>query len=100
MRNINSIILLCLAISGCAVANSPSAPPVDVKTFTDNADNCIHLSGEWDSNLSKERQIEIEKSVDNYCGKAKEQKEKLKVKYKNNTEVEKILSRYDLANIE
>ncbi|WP_455813901.1 hypothetical protein [Pseudomonas graminis] len=96
MRVMNGVILLGLMISGC-VSETRTAPPVDVKTFTDNADNCIHFSGEWDSNLPKERQIEIEKSVDNYCGKAKEQKEKLKVKYKNNAEVEKILSGYDFS---
>lgn len=97
MRNINCVIILCLAISGCVVAKPDSAPPVDVKAFTDNADNCVHFSGEWDSNLPKERQIEIENSVDHYCGKAKEQKEKLKVKYKNNAEVENILSGYDFS---
>ncbi|WP_267912227.1 hypothetical protein [Pantoea agglomerans] len=41
--------------------------------------------------------MEIEKSVDNYCGKAKEQKEKLKIKYKNDPAVEKILNRYDFS---
>jgi len=97
MRNINCIILLCLAISGCAVAKFQSGSSVDIKAFTDNADNCIHMSGEWDSNLPKERQVEIEKSVDNYCGKAKEQKEKLKIKYKNDPAVENILNSYDFS---
>lgn len=99
MRVMNGVILLGLIISGC-VSDTRTALPIDVKAFADNVDSCIHLAGEWDSNLPKERQSEIEKSVDQYCGKAKEQKEKLKVKYKNNTEVEKILSRYDLADIE
>jgi len=96
MRVMNGMVLLCLVISGCA-SNITTAPSRDIKAFTDNADNCIHMSGEWDSNLPKERQVEIEKSVDNYCAKAKEQKEKLKIKYKNDPAVEKILNRYDFS---
>lgn len=89
--------MLCLVISGCAVAKLHSTPSADVKAFTDNADNCIHLSGEWDNTLPKKRQLEIEKGVDRYCGKAKEQKEKLRIKYKNNAEVEEILNSYDFS---
>lgn len=61
----------------------------------DAADNCQYFAGEWDSNLTKERQHYIEKQVDKYCGEAKRLKEKLKVEYKGNADVEAELKNYD-----
>ncbi len=95
MRLVNCFILLCFAVSGCAFSKSNMTSEAEVKAFTDNAENCQHFAGEWGNNLPQARQVEIEKSLNKYCGKAKKQKKELSIKYKDDYDVEKILNEYD-----
>ncbi|EJS95137.1 hypothetical protein [Pectobacterium wasabiae] len=83
-----------LLLSGCVLAKHADTLPDDVKIFLDNADTCQHFAGEWDSSLSEERQKEIERSVDQYCGTAQKQQSVLQKKYKGNKTIEKKLAAY------
>lgn len=95
MKSLNLLIVCSVFIySGC-MAETEKAKP-DVINFIDNADTCTHLSGEWDNSLPKQRQQEIEKDVDKYCGLAKEQQKTLTTKYKGNKDIENKISRYSL----
>lgn len=82
-----------LSVGGAACA-ATSHPP-DVQRFVKNADLCVHMAGEWDSDLEKKEQEEIKLAIDKYCGAAKKQLDKLSIKYKNNAEVQKTLTQYD-----
>ncbi|ROW59103.1 hypothetical protein C3E80_17815 [Cronobacter malonaticus] len=95
MKKIMMMVVAFLLIEGCTVVQAESVQ-ADVKAFQDNADECQHFAGEWDSTLSKSRQKEIEAGVDKYCTAARQQQEQIKKKYKGNQEVEKILAEYDL----
>lgn len=66
----------------------------DVKRFVNNADLCEHFLGEIDNSLSKSEQKRIVSSVNKYCDRAKKQLCTLKVKYRNDAEVQTILSQY------
>lgn len=82
-----------LALSGVACAENSN--PSDVQKFVKNADLCIHMAGEWDSDLEKKEQDEIKLAIDKYCGTAKIQLDKLSIKYKDNSAVKKTLTQYD-----
>ncbi|STD08374.1 Uncharacterised protein [Cronobacter sakazakii] len=90
MKKIMMMVVAFLLIEGC------TAVQPDVKAFQDNADECQHFAGEWDSTLPKSRQKEIEAGVDKYCTAARQQQEQLKKKYKGNHQVEQIIAEYDL----
>ncbi|MBP2167017.1 PBP1b-binding outer membrane lipoprotein LpoB [Erwinia toletana] len=93
-KTITALAVLLLTAS-CSAAQ-PEPTQSDVKAFQDNAEDCQHFAGEWDSTLPKSRQKEIEASVDKYCGAARKQQEQLKKKYQGNKQVEEILAEYDL----
>jgi len=61
-----------------------NALPRDVQAFVNNAEACEHLAGEWDSTLPKKDREDIERNIDKYCGKAKQQLGTLRGKYKTN----------------
>ncbi|MYM94918.1 hypothetical protein GTP90_13695 [Rugamonas sp. FT81W] len=82
-----------MCVSGVAYAGSTS--PRDVQAFIKNADLCVHLAGEWDSDLPEQEQKDLKLSMDKYCGAAKKQLNKLSIKYKKNAAVQKTLSQYD-----
>jgi hypothetical protein len=70
-----------------------------VDRFVENADNCEHLAGEWDSSLTKAQRQEIERSVDKYCGAAQKQLRALKIKYRDDTDVQKILADHEYDSV-
>ncbi|AGE85973.1 hypothetical protein E7W39_12485 [Cronobacter sakazakii] len=95
MKKIMMMVVAFLLIEGCTAVQAEPVQP-DVKAFQDNADECQHFAGEWDSTLPKSRQKEIEAGVDKYCTAARQQQEQLKKKYKGNHQVEQIIAEYDL----
>lgn len=82
-----------LCVTGVACAENTNPP--DVQAFVKNADLCVHLAGEWDSDLGKKEQKDIELTMDRYCGAAKKQLNKLSIKYRDNAAVQKTLTQYD-----
>lgn len=66
-----------------------------MRLFIASANNCEYLLGEWDNHLAEARKKEIERQVDKYCGEAKEMKEKLKIKYKGDVDIEDRLDSFD-----
>lgn len=95
MKIIKTYILSSVLFCGFGLAEVMNTTPPDVTSFIDNADNCSHLSGEWDSSLSKERQKEIEVNLDKYCNLAKEQQKELRKKYKGNKDIENEISSFE-----
>ncbi|AUX93730.1 hypothetical protein C2E15_12005 [Mixta gaviniae] len=95
MKKIIMAVTTLLLTVSCSVVQAESLG-ADIKAFQDNAEDCQHFAGEWDSSLSKSRQKEIEAGVDKYCTLASKQQEQLKKKYPGNKDVEKILAEYDL----
>ncbi|MFL6672403.1 MAG: hypothetical protein ACJ8LG_03810 [Massilia sp.] len=79
MKRVALIVLLL--ISSTVVAEDTHQP--DVEKFKKNAYLCEHFAGEWDSNLSKQRQKEIERGVLKHCGIAQQQLPRLRKKYRN-----------------
>jgi outer membrane protein OmpA-like peptidoglycan-associated protein len=74
-------LVVLLLISNTVAADNTRQR--DVEEFKKNADLCEHLAGEWDSNLSKNRQKEIERGVLKHCGRAQQQLQRLRKKYKD-----------------
>ncbi|MCU5775827.1 hypothetical protein N5923_17705 [Erwiniaceae bacterium BAC15a-03b] len=93
-KTLPALVSLLLTLN-CAAAPAKALQP-EVKAFQENAENCQHFSGEWDSSISHHRQKEIEAAVDRYCGLALQQQKMLKEKYPGNQQLEKILAEYDL----
>jgi peptidoglycan hydrolase CwlO-like protein len=96
--NMKKIIMVLTTLLVTVSCSSVQAEPLqaDVKAFQDNAEDCQHFAGEWDSSLSKSRKKEIEAGVDKYCTQAREQQKQLKKKYRGNKQVEDIIADYDL----
>ncbi|WP_049599563.1 hypothetical protein [Yersinia similis] len=69
--------------------------PADITAYLNVADDCQYFSGEWDSTLPKERQVEIEKKVNVTCSKARSLQEKLNVKYKKRQDILDVINGYD-----
>jgi hypothetical protein len=53
----------------------------DIEDFKKHAELCEHFAGEWDSDLTKQRQKEIENGVVKNCGKAQRELKRLRKKY-------------------
>lgn len=95
MKAYLAALLFTFTVCGCSYAKNPPSVPKDVKVFLDNAEDCQHFSGEWDSTLSAARQNEIEKAVETACGQARKQQKKLKEKYYGNKMIEAQLDDYN-----
>lgn len=87
-----SITLFCTASFTIQAQTMPS----DVKSFQAAAEDCQHFAGEWDSALPQNRQREIERAVDKYCGEARKQQNRLKEKYQGNKDIETLIAEYDI----
>ena len=87
------LFIACLCIPIVCIAGGANRE--DVKRFADNADTCLHLAGEFDSSLSKKEQKEIITSTNKYCLRAKKQLDALLIKYKNDPDVQEVISQYD-----
>ena len=70
--------------------------PGDVTQYLKNAENCQYFSGEWDSDLPIARQREIEKNVNEACSKAKAEQRHLRVKYRDEQRLLKVINGYEL----
>lgn len=68
--------------------------PIDINEYINLAENCEHFAGEWDNTLPEENKKMIEKSIAQYCGKAKKDLPELRKKYQNNKDITEILSSY------
>lgn len=93
MKKIISFIIPFFILLGCAHASEKY--PADIAAYLNVADDCQYLSGEWDSTLPKERQVEIEKEVNVTCSKASSLQEKLRVKYEKSKELLGVINDYD-----
>ena len=76
-----------------AVAYADDTTPPDIRRFVDEADLCIHLSGELDGTNTKEQKRLIQ-SVNQQCQKAKKMLGKLDKKYKNDVRAQEIFNQY------
>lgn len=93
------LICTLLSIHMTAHAETVNAnEKTDIERFVENAEACDHLAGEWDPILSKPERRTIEKNVHIYCGRAKKQQIMLKKKYKDSSEITKILDNYESVN--
>jgi hypothetical protein len=80
MVKVIALTLLLLATSAAA-REKPLRP--DVERFKKHAELCEHLAGEWDSDLSKQRQKQIEDGVVKNCGTAQKELQRLRKKYRH-----------------
>jgi hypothetical protein len=69
--------------------------PADVTTFKDRRDLCDHFHGEEPYNA--ERRMYLEESMNKYCTGTDKALASLKGKYRDNTVVLKVLSKYEEA---
>ena len=95
MKKIMLAVTALLLTAGCSAVQAESIH-ADVKAFQDNAEDCEHFAGEWDSSLPESRQKEIEAGIDKYCTAARQQQAQLRKKYPGNKQIEDILAEYDL----
>ncbi|EJF32118.1 hypothetical protein A936_05555 [Enterobacter sp. Ag1] len=91
----NKSLIFCALFFLVSCAQAADKYPKDVTEFLINADDCQHLSGEWDSNLPKEQQKDIEKQVNVICGKAKSQQGALRTRYHNEKSILDVINEYD-----
>ena len=87
------LFLFMIFLVSCA--QTTERIPDDVTDFLMNADDCQHLSGEWDFSLPEAQKRNIEKQVDIVCSKAKVQQRLLKVRYQNDKDTLKFINEYD-----
>lgn len=88
-----TVILLFLVFSSYSFGEENNEPS-DIAEFTITAENCEYFAGEWDNTLPEENKKMIEKSIAQYCGKAKKDLPELRKKYQNNKDITEILSSY------
>lgn len=88
-------LAILLFSAGCSAVQT-NALPADVEAFQNNAEDCQHFAGEWDSYWLKSEQEQIEASVDKYCGAARKQQKQLQKKYPGDKQVQEITAEYDL----
>ncbi|MTH47616.1 hypothetical protein GJV78_15395 [Escherichia alba] len=69
--------------------------PKDVTAFLNNAESCQHLAGEWDSQLPKAQQENIERQVNIVCPTAKEQQAELRARYSGEQNILDVINGYD-----
>lgn len=74
-------------------AYADDATPPDIRRFVDEADLCIHLSGELDGTNTKEQKRLIQ-SINQQCQKAKKMLGKLDKKYKKDVQAQEIFNQY------
>ncbi len=96
MQKNAALMSICLFMSGVSIAHAATGMHHDVDVFIENAKNCEHFAGEWDSSLTKSEQRIIERSISKYCGAAQKQLKSLKAKYKSDADMQRILA--DHAN--
>lgn len=86
MKKIMLAVTALLLTAGCSAVQ---AEPIhaDVKASQDNAEDCEHFAGEWDSSLPESRQKEIEAGIDKYCTAARQQQAQLRKKYPGNKQI-------------
>lgn len=99
MRVSAFVMSACLCVSSASVSCAGTRAPDDVVRFVRNADQCEHLAGEWDSTLSTAEKRQIERSVIKYCGAAQKQLETLKIKYKDDVAVKKVLADHQYESV-
>lgn len=92
MKTIMAILLF--AVFSSYSFGEENQEPSDIAEFTITAENCEHFAGEWDNSFPEENKKMIEKSIAQYCGKAKKDLPELRKKYQNNKYVTEILSSY------
>jgi len=76
------LALTGILLAANAIAAERTRRP-DIESFKKHAELCEHFAGEWDSDLTKQRQKEIENSVVKNCGTAQKELQKLRKKYRN-----------------
>ncbi|UTH73980.1 hypothetical protein [Chromobacterium sp. IIBBL 290-4] len=87
-------LLVCMAtMQPSAAETAPPQQPGDVARFQEDADSCIHLSGEISGERSAE-QRKLVKQINRYCDSAKRQLKRLDKKYKDNAKVQEQLKPY------
>lgn len=89
MRTKIAVAVVCLVMTTLALAKD--SIPKDVRVFIENAEACEHLAGEFDGDLSEQRQKEIERGVVRYCQSAQKQLKRLSAKYKNDPKLMEII---------
>ncbi|WP_099140368.1 hypothetical protein [Xenorhabdus kozodoii] len=95
MKKLTMVCIMFFFLCGFTLA-SDNIIPKDLQEYIDNAEDCQHFAGEWDSHLSDERKKEIENDIEQYCTKAKLLQNKLKEKYKKDTRKIEIIENYDI----
>ncbi|MFJ9449963.1 MULTISPECIES: hypothetical protein [unclassified Herbaspirillum] len=89
MKSIAAFFILIQILSNAFAVDIFSS---DIRKFIDNAEACMHFSGE--DGYNKERQEEIDRAVEKYCSLAKKERIFLKKKYKDQEEIQKKLDEY------
>lgn len=87
------IVFLSLILVPC-LSFVAKLKDVDVESFKENAEVCVHLSGEWDAELPDENKMEIKESMNDVCGKAKKLYPILQWRYKHDVAIKKLLLEY------
>lgn len=81
------ISLLLLLLSPVCLAQP------EIERFERNAELCEHFAGEFDPDLSSADKRRVISATNKYCGRAKRQRDALKLKYRDD---EAVMERLDL----
>ncbi|MBO1358183.1 hypothetical protein J2D73_00015 [Acetobacter sacchari] len=99
MKNYLYAGMLCLSVLACA-PTAVAAPPADVKKFLNAAYTCQFLSGEYDDSLAADDKQKMQKDVEKYCHYVKDNKDKLKEKYRENKKILDKINKYNSLEID
>ena len=75
-------VFALVAITIPFVAQAGGKDPADVTAFVHDADICVYLSGEWDSNLPQRRKDTLSREMDATCTHIRARQEALQKKYR------------------
>ena len=95
---IKQTIFLLLLVTVQSVSMAGPLPK-DVRAFVENAETCEHMAGEWDGDLPKSRQKELERAIKKYCAAAKRQLPLLTEKYKGNPKILRTISEHTFDSV-
>ena len=91
-------IILAVIATHSTIALANQHVNASFNQLKSDAELCRHFSGEWDTDLPKERKDEIQAGLNQYCNRAKDTYQKLNSKKANPKQLSRILKEYDFLN--
>lgn len=92
-KHLTPLVWMGAFTAGIACADASPAEPRELRRFSDQAETCMHLSGEL-TGENTPAQMKLIRQVNQECGKAKRLFKRLDQKYKSDRQAQAALEKY------